>query len=356
MSESKTPEDRLDQLFLAAFGTNEAAMLDWVQIKFQLKEFRTKLQKMHRRAQRSESEANKLIHGVGTRAARYWQSEWSMVNARYKKARTDTERRTKRGAELEAYSAAVFPSSESNTPETSKVWAALLVVGVKYGFSEALLRSMAADMGAMEIQRNEARETLDLMCDEFQRIKALNDLPLEAHTFCDRAISGIKQRVPLIEQRDRAEEARRVALARVDKLRKRVEELVSGHQGTTPPAAEILDPARRSNVGSEQGVLLGPTPPEIVNLLTMLEWYKHTGGPCPCAPETTVNYITRIEWQHGNYDLSEIGEEAGTARWNHANGPGDILFWRPAGAPSKLSIPIKVKFVGRIELPDETQA
>lgn len=30
-------EQRLDQLFLEAFGTNHPAMLDWVEIKFRLK-------------------------------------------------------------------------------------------------------------------------------------------------------------------------------------------------------------------------------------------------------------------------------------------------------------------------------
>ena len=33
-------EDRLDQVFLNAFETNHPAMLDWVAIKFELKELR----------------------------------------------------------------------------------------------------------------------------------------------------------------------------------------------------------------------------------------------------------------------------------------------------------------------------
>lgn len=76
-------------------------------------------------------------------------------------------------------------------------------------------RTLETELQTALAERDEARETLDLMCDEFQRIKALAGLPLEAHTFCERAISGIKQRVPLIEQRDKAEkerdEARRLA-------------------------------------------------------------------------------------------------------------------------------------------------
>lgn len=33
-------EDRLDQVFIAAFETNHPAMLDWVAIKFELKKLR----------------------------------------------------------------------------------------------------------------------------------------------------------------------------------------------------------------------------------------------------------------------------------------------------------------------------
>jgi len=35
-------EQRLDQVFLVAFSTNHPAMLDWVQIKFELKSLRAK--------------------------------------------------------------------------------------------------------------------------------------------------------------------------------------------------------------------------------------------------------------------------------------------------------------------------
>ena len=46
-------------------------------------------------------------------------------------------------------------------------------------------------------------ETFDLMVDEFLRIKSLTDNQ-EIHGLCDRAISGIKQRFPVIDQRDEA--------------------------------------------------------------------------------------------------------------------------------------------------------
>ncbi len=38
----KEAEDKLDQLFLAAFETNHPAMLAWVEIKFELKRLRRK--------------------------------------------------------------------------------------------------------------------------------------------------------------------------------------------------------------------------------------------------------------------------------------------------------------------------
>ncbi len=46
-------------------------------------------------------------------------------------------------------------------------------------------------------------ETLDLMRDEFQRIKLLTD-NTEIIGLCDRAMSNITQRVPVIRQRDDA--------------------------------------------------------------------------------------------------------------------------------------------------------
>lgn len=77
-----------------------------------------------------------------------------------------------------------------------------------YYIRKEAIERLETELTAALTQRDEARETLDLMCDEFQRIKALAGLPPEAHTFCERAISGIKQRVPLVEQRDKAEKER----------------------------------------------------------------------------------------------------------------------------------------------------
>jgi len=61
---------------------------------------------------------------------------------------------------------------------------------------------------------------LDLMVDEFMRIKALTWSNCEIVGLCDRAITNTKQHVPVIEQRD-------AALAEVDRLTAEVATLQS---------------------------------------------------------------------------------------------------------------------------------
>lgn len=53
-------------------------------------------------------------------------------------------------------------------------------------------------------QITEIEEKLDLMVDEFIRIKCTPYISSEACGICDRAITDIKQHVPLINQRDEA--------------------------------------------------------------------------------------------------------------------------------------------------------
>jgi len=54
------------------------------------------------------------------------------------------------------------------------------------------------------------QDKIDLMCDEFQRIRSCPGADGEIKGLCDRAITDIKQHVPVIEQRDnfRAENTR----------------------------------------------------------------------------------------------------------------------------------------------------
>lgn len=57
------------------------------------------------------------------------------------------------------------------------------------------------DAGAIVPSGNLLAEHLDLMIDEFKRIKALTK-DTEIQGLCDRAISNTKQHVPVIVQRD----------------------------------------------------------------------------------------------------------------------------------------------------------
>lgn len=71
----------------------------------------------------------------------------------------------------------------------------------------------------MLIKRVEDLEScMDLMVDEFKRIKACPGVSSEIKGLCDRAVWGIKQAVPLIVQRDQAEEKIRELTATIEKL------------------------------------------------------------------------------------------------------------------------------------------
>lgn len=68
-------------------------------------------------------------------------------------------------------------------------------------------------LAAAQAENSKMVDTIDLMCDEFLRIKAVANIQDEAVTFCDRAVSGIRQRVPVIQQRDDLERKLRAAQA-----------------------------------------------------------------------------------------------------------------------------------------------
>lgn len=77
----------------------------------------------------------------------------------------------------------------------------------------------------------ECWETLDLMRDEFQRILVLTE-DAEIKGLCERAQKNIKQRVPLIEQRDKAEAER-------DQLKAQLAELQADKERLRKLAAEL---------------------------------------------------------------------------------------------------------------------
>ena len=70
-------------------------------------------------------------------------------------------------------------------------------------------RTLERRARAAEARVKELETDADMRCDEFMRIKAHvqsgNIFPLELISLCDRAISGTKARISLIEQRDKAE-------------------------------------------------------------------------------------------------------------------------------------------------------
>jgi len=63
----------------------------------------------------------------------------------------------------------------------------------------------------LEQELSIATDTIDLMRDEFQRIKSCPGSNSEIGQLCDRAQSNLLQRVPVIAQRDRAEDRLGVA-------------------------------------------------------------------------------------------------------------------------------------------------
>lgn len=69
----------------------------------------------------------------------------------------------------------------------------------------------ADEMRLLERELSAATDTLDLMRDEFQRIKSCPGCDSEIAQLCDRAQLNLLQRVPVIAQRDRAGDRLRVA-------------------------------------------------------------------------------------------------------------------------------------------------
>ncbi len=75
--------------------------------------------------------------------------------------------------------------------------------GVKAAYEELLAQNRALADAQATISRLEDR--IDLQCDEFQRISALTEND-EVKGLCARAVKDIRQHVPVIQQRDTAEQ------------------------------------------------------------------------------------------------------------------------------------------------------
>jgi hypothetical protein len=75
---------------------------------------------------------------------------------------------------------------------------------------------------ALERELSAATDTIDLMRDEFQRIKGCcvedADVASEIQGICDRAMLNIVQRVPVIKQRDNAERRLGVAMTALHRI------------------------------------------------------------------------------------------------------------------------------------------
>ena len=64
---------------------------------------------------------------------------------------------------------------------------------------------------------NTAEDTLDLMCDEFKRIKACcNNSEIEG--LCDRAISEIQRRVPIVKELEQVKNENSLLQAKIIRL------------------------------------------------------------------------------------------------------------------------------------------
>jgi hypothetical protein len=80
----------------------------------------------------------------------------------------------------------------------------------------------ADEMRLLERELSAATDTIDLMRDEFQRIKGCcvedADVASEIQGICDRAMLNIVQRVPVIKQRDNAERRLGVAMTALHRI------------------------------------------------------------------------------------------------------------------------------------------
>ena len=142
------------------------------------------------------------------------------------------------------------------------------------------------------------------------------------------------------------------ARAEVRLLRKAIADVLPGMKCQQPPklgawnwpwAVETLEEVLKDEVATRKSPLL--TAPTIATNYTSpeifeahgREWYRHDGGPCPCDPAMRVNFITRLELKSESSDMVSDFQIASSLRWNHPGSIGDILYWRPADAPEKLS-------------------
>lgn len=115
----------------------------------------------------------------------------------------------------------------SDTPRTAKV--RKVVVHSNGDEFEEFVPSVHAEQ--LEVELAEKESALDLMRDEFLRIRALCTThghlgwPSEIAGLCDRAVSGIKARVTLIELREEAEKKWAAALRELAASEKALGEL-----------------------------------------------------------------------------------------------------------------------------------
>lgn len=93
------------------------------------------------------------------------------------------------------------------TPRTD----GFITTAKKYGIEDFHAEAMLDYFGAMERELSAATDALDLMRDEFRRIKSCPGCDSEIGQLCDRAQLNLLQRVPVIAQRDRAEDRLGVA-------------------------------------------------------------------------------------------------------------------------------------------------
>jgi len=98
---------------------------------------------------------------------------------------------------------------ETATPRTD----GFITTAKKYGIEDYHAEAMLDYFGTMERELSAATDCIDLMRDEFQRIKSCPVSNSEIRQLCDRAMLNIVQRVPVIAQRDRAEDRLGVAKA-----------------------------------------------------------------------------------------------------------------------------------------------
>lgn len=139
---------------------------------------------------------------------------------------------------------------------------------MKHTNHEALLREAlnkvrgygSADMGhqqmcdyitevaeeALEATKHGETETLDLMRDEFRRIRGLTDND-EIKGLCDRAVSGIEQHVPVIVQRDECQDRAEMLRRALSTLNQKVH---SGYDFNSDPefVTRLVGDALRESV------------------------------------------------------------------------------------------------------------